>query len=134
MKRLAILLSILVMPNAFAATVSWTNPTAFTDGSPLVPADIASTTVEWSSTQAFTAVVGSLVVNGAATSTTAPPNPQAGQTLCYRARTTVVAAKGGGQSAPSNVSCKTAPFPNPNPPSLLDVILAFVRRVFGWFV
>lgn len=105
---------------ALAATVTWTNPTTYTDGSPLVVADIASTTVEWSVTQAFTTVAGSVVVNGSASTATAP-DPAAGATLCYRARTTVVASKGGGQSAPSNVACKTGAFPPPNPPTNLVV-------------
>lgn len=106
--------------SANAATITWTNPTQYTDGSPLVAADIASTVVEWSATQTFVAQIGSVIVNGSATTATAP-DPPAGQTWYYRARTTVIAAKGGGQSAPSNVASKTTPFSPPNPPSNLTV-------------
>lgn len=124
---------LLFAPTVFAATVTWTNPTQFEDGSALAAADIASTTVEWSNAQPFGAVTGSLVVSGAAASTSAPPDPPAGGTFCYRARTTVVAAKGGGTSVPSNTACKTKGFSNPKPPTLLDAIIAFLRRLFGHF-
>ena len=53
----------------WAATLTWTNPTSFSDGSPLVAADIASTKVEWAASNAFLSVVGSLSVAGAATTT-----------------------------------------------------------------
>ena len=119
--RIFALLALLVAGHSYAATVTWTNPTAYTDGTPMPASDIASTVVEWSATQAFTAQLGSVIVNGAATSTTAAPDPAPGATLCYRARTTAIASKGGGQSAPSNVSCKTGAFPPPNPPTNLVV-------------
>jgi hypothetical protein len=48
-------------------------------------------------------------------------------------KTTVIAAKGGLTSDPSNVSCKAIPFPKPNPPTLIDVILAWLRSIFGRF-
>lgn len=131
MKYALALLALVALPVS-AATITWTNPTTFSDGSPLVAADIASTTIEWSNGTTFGTVTGSQVVNGAATTATVP-DPAAGSSRCYRAFTTVIAAKGGGSSIPSNVSCKAKPFANPNPPTIIDVILAFLRRVFGWF-
>lgn len=131
MRYFAGLLALVALP-AFAATVTWTNPASYTDGSALVAADIASTTIEWSNTSPFGTVAGSQVVNGSASTATAP-DPAAGATRCYRAKTTVIAAKGGQTSVPSNVSCKTAAFPAPNPPTLIDVILAWLRRVWGHF-
>lgn len=123
---------LLIAPVALAATVTWTNPTQYVDGSTLAPADIASTTIEYSNGATFGTVAGQVVVTGAASSGTAP-DPAAGASRCYRAFTTVVAAKGGGSSVASNVSCKSAAFPNPKPPTLLDAILAFLRRLFGHF-
>jgi hypothetical protein len=114
------------------AVVTWAHPTAYSDGSALVAADIASTTIEWSNGSTFGTVNGSQVVTGTATTATAP-DPAAGSSRCYRARTTVVAAKGGQTSAPSNVSCKSVPFPAPNPPTLIDVILAWLRSVWSRF-
>jgi hypothetical protein len=131
MRYLAALLALVALP-ASAATITWTNPTQYEDGSALAAADIASTTIEYSNGTTFGTVAGQVVVNGSATTGTAP-DPAAGASRCYRAYTTVVAAKGGGRSAVSNVSCKAAPFPNPKPPSLIDVILAWLRGVFGRF-
>lgn len=125
----------LFAPMARAATVTWTNPTQYDDGSALAPADIASTTIEWSTTLAFTAVAGNVVVLGSGTTSSAPLDPVGGGAqLCYRAKTTVVAAKGGGTSIPSNIACKTKAFPNPRPPTLLDAVIAWLRSIFGpWF-
>jgi len=125
-------LLVLVALPALGATLTWTNPTTYSDGSSLVAADIASTTIEWSNGTTFGPVAGSQIVNGSATTATAP-DPAAGTSRCYRVKTTVVAAKGGLTSDPSNVSCKSAPFPKPNPPTLLDVILAWLRSIFGRF-
>lgn len=131
MKYLAALLLFVALP-ASAANITWTNPTTYSDGSPLVAADIASTTIEYSNGQTFGTVAGQVVVTGASTTGVAP-DPAAGATRCYRARTTVIAAKGGQTSGPSNVSCKSAPFPAPNPPSIIDVILAWLRSIWGRF-
>jgi len=132
MRLIAAALAALVAFPALADTVSWTHPTSYTDGSALVVADIASTTIEWSNTNPFGTVAGSQIVTGSANTATTPNTP-AGTTRCYRAKTTVVAAKGGQTSVPSNVSCKTVPFPAPNPPTLIDVILAWLRGVFSRF-
>lgn len=131
MKFLALLLALLLPLPILAATISWTNPTTFSDGSPLVGADIASTKVEWAATSAFTTVLGSVSASGAATSTALAADPATGAQLCYRASTVAVAAKGGGTSVPSMNICRTKPFSNPSPPTLLDAIIAWLRRVFG---
>jgi hypothetical protein len=130
--RLFALLALAALP-IHAATITWTNPTSYTDGTALASADIASTTVEWAATSAFLTVAGSVVVTGSATSATAP-DPAAGATRCYRAKTTVTAAKGGQTSAPSNVSCKTGAYPAPSPPTILDVVLAWLRSWHQRFV
>src|SRR5678815_2192926 len=105
MRRIAAALAALVAFPVSAATVTWTNPTSYSDGSALVAADIASTTIEWSNGTTFGTVNGSQVVTGSATTATVP-DPAAGSSRCYRAKTTVIAAKGGQTSDPSNVSCK----------------------------
>lgn len=132
MRLIAAALAALVTFPALAANVTWVNPTQFEDNSPLVAADIASTTVQWSNGTTFGAVNGSQVVVGSATSVTLP-DPPAGTSRCYRAFTTVVASKGGGSSVASNVSCKAVPFPNPKPPTLLEVLLAWLRGIWGRF-
>jgi hypothetical protein len=127
MRYLAALLALVSFAGQ-AAVVTWTNPTSYTDGTVLASADIASTTIEWATTSAFVSVAGSQVVAGAATSATVP-DPAAGVSRCYRAKTTTTAAKGGLTSGPSNVSCKTGSYSAPNPPSIVDVVLAWVRAM-----
>lgn len=118
---------------AASAAVSWTLPTQYEDGSTLAGADIASTTVEYGtcSGTAFGTKAGQVVATGGASSATV--NNLAPGTWCFRAFVTTVAAKGAVSSGFSNVASKTVPFPAPKPPTLVDVILAFLRRVFGWF-
>lgn len=132
MKRAIVALFALAVLPVHAATIQWTHPTTYSDGSALALSDIASTTIEWSNGATFGAVNGSQVVSGSANSAVVP-DPAAGSSRCWRARTTVVAAKGGQTSGPSNVSCKTVPFPAPNPPTIIDVILAWLRNFFGRF-
>jgi hypothetical protein len=131
MKLLA-LLAVLMPCAASAATITWTNPATYSDGSPLVAADIASTTIEYSNGTTFGTVAGQVVVTGSVTTGIAP-DPAAGSSRCYRAKTTVIAAKGGQTSDPSNVLCKAVPFPRPNAPTILDVILAWLRGIWGRF-
>ncbi len=125
-------LAALVSVSADAAVLTWTNPTTFADGSPLAPADIQRTNIEWSNASPFGAVAGSSTVNGALTTAIAP-DPAAGAVRCYRVSTTAIGAKGGATSVPSNVDCKAMPWPAPNPPTLLDVIFAFIKRLFAHF-
>ena len=33
---------------------------------------------------------------------------------------------------PSNIACKSKPFPNPNPPTLLDAVIAWIKRVLSY--
>jgi hypothetical protein len=122
---------------AFAAVVNWTHPTGgVQDGNAVSVslAQIASTTVEWSNGATFGAVNGSQVVPAPAATVTLP-DPAPGTSRCYRSRTTLVAAVGGLTSAPSNVSCKSVPAGpiTPNPPTIVDVILAFLKRLFSRF-
>lgn len=132
MRYLAGLLA-LVSFSASAATLTWNNPTTYSDGSPLVAADIASTTIEYSNGTTFGAVAGQVVITGSA-STGVAPDPAVGSSRCYRAKTTVVAAKGGQTSDPSNVACKTVPFPKPNPPTnLLEILIAWLKGLFSRF-
>lgn len=131
MRIIAVIAALVAFP-ASAATLNWTHPTSYSDGSTLVVADIASTTVEWSNTSPFGTVAGSQVVTGTANTATAP-DPAAGAVRCFRVKTTVVAAKGGQTSDPSNVSCVTKPFPKPNPPTLIDAILAWLRSIWSRF-
>lgn len=131
MRLLAALLLLVALP-ASAATLNWTHPTSYSDGSALAVADIASSTVEWSNGTTFGTVAGSQVVTGTA-NTAVAPDPAAGASRCYRVKTTVIAAKGGLTSDPSNVACVARPFPKPNPPTLIEAILAWLRSVFGRF-
>lgn len=131
-RLIAGLLACVCLP-AMAANVSWNNPATFSDGSALVAADIASTTVEWSNGTTFGTVNGSQVVPGSATSAVVP-DPAVGASRCYRAKTTVVAAKGGLTSDPSNVFCKAVPFPKPNPPTnFIEQLIAWLRSIFSRF-
>lgn len=132
MRRLVAAFAVLVSFSAFGATLNWTHPTSYSDGSALAVADIASTTVEWSNGTTFGTVAGSQVVTGTANTATAP-DPAAGSSRCYRVKTTVVAAKGGQTSDPSNVACVNRPFPKPNPPTLLEVLIAWLKSLFGRF-
>lgn len=117
--------------DAAAVTVQWTLPTTFSDGTPLAPADVANVNLQWSSGTTFGAVAGEVTINGAVTSAIVDRPPGS---WCFRARVTATAAKGGGTSTFSNVSCKAVPFPNPNPPTIIDIIVAFLRRLFAHFV
>ena len=122
MRRLVAAFAVLVSFSAFGATLNWTHPTSYSDGSAL----------EWSNGTTFGTVAGSQVVTGTANTATAP-DPAAGSSRCYRVKTTVVAAKGGQTSDPSNVACVNRPFPKPNPPTLLEVLIAWIRSLFGRF-
>lgn len=93
-------------------TVTWSNPTQYTDGSALPASDIERTTIVWgSSAQQLT---NSKVVNGSATSTV----------IDFPVGTHYVAAKTtakGTESGLSNVAQVTIAQPAPNAPSNLKV-------------
>lgn len=106
---------------AVSDTVTWTNPTANTDGSALT--DLASVRLQWGTAAGGPYSTGSLIVadTSAAPVTTATV-PRAGTgvgTLCYVA---VAVASSGTESAPSNEACKTvAPPPTvPKAPNHLS--------------
>ncbi len=130
---LAALALFAIATSAAAAPVSinWTLPTSFNDGTALAPADIASVRVQYSSGTTFGAVAGEVNLTGAAVTTQIDRPPGS---WCFRASVTATAAKGGGTSTFSNVACKAVPFPNPNPPTIIDIIVAFLRRLFAHFV
>lgn len=115
------------------ATVTWILPTVFADGTALVPADLASTTVEYGTCTgtAFGTKAGQVVVNSPGT-TGVVTNLTPGA-WCFRAFVTTIVAKGSISSIPSMVASRSVAFPAPNPPTILDVIIAFFRRLFGHF-
>lgn len=119
MKRLVAAALLMFPLAAFAAgsqsdDVSWTLPTARTDGTPLAPSELAHTEVEVSKDGV---VIATDLVPAPGTSYTfareLPPN----YTLCYRAR---VEDTAGLQSDWTNPACKTVKA-RPNPPGQVDI-------------
>ena len=105
---------------AASVTVTWTHPTAFTDGTVLSAAQIASTRVEYGSCSgtAFGTKAGETTVPAPATTTTVTLAPG---THCVRAFTRTTAAAGNLESSASGVATVTVPFSPPNPPTLVTV-------------
>lgn len=125
----------LLAGSAFAgqAVVTWTNPTARTDGSALTAAQIGSTEVEYGtcSGTAFGTATGTSAVTGAGTALTIL-NLAPG-TYCFRARTHDT---GNNLSAWSNIASKVVPLALPNPPTIVTVstyAYEFRQRVLGGF-
>jgi hypothetical protein len=130
MKKLSLLLLAMSSTLASAANVevSWTHPTAFTDGTPLALTQIASTKIEYGtcSGTAFGVKAGERVV----------PAPAATVSLtgftpglhCFRAATTTTTAAGGLTSTFSGVATKTIDWSPPNPPTIVTV--ATVARIY----
>lgn len=111
-------------------TAKWTNPTSYVDDSPLAVADISRTRLEYGSCvgSAFGTKAGEFISTGNDT-TEVSPNVAPG-TYCLRGYTT---AKGV-ESGPSNVSGFVIAQPAPKPPTLLDVLLAWIRTTWArWF-
>lgn len=114
---MAILLAALVCPAlAHAANISWTLPAAYTNGTPIAPADSSKIVVKVytgsSETGPWTLAV---TTSPGATSTTAP-DPGPGQTLWYTTTSTI----NGVESAYSTPGSKTAPagpLPAPKAPA-----------------
>jgi hypothetical protein len=120
---------------AFAgqAVVTWTNPTARTDGSVLTAAQIGSTEIEYGtcSGTAFGTVTGTSAVTGAGTTLTIL-NLAPGA-YCFRARTHDT---GNNLSAWSNIASKVVPVAAPNPPVIVTIstyAYEFRPRTFGGF-
>lgn len=103
-------------PEAQAAvdTVSWTNPTARVDGTPLT--NLAAVEVSWGTTPGGPYNGGSRTVPAPGTSTTFD-RPNTPGTRCYVA---VAIDAAGLRSAPSNEACKTL-VATPRPPSNVTV-------------
>lgn len=114
---------------AFAgtATVTWTNPTARTDGTALPASQIGSTRVEWGtcSGSAFGTTQGNQSATGAVTSTII--SDLIPGTYCFRAATVDAA---GVQSGWSNIASKVVPVAPPNPPVIVTVMTtAYIFKI-----
>lgn len=112
MKKISTFLAgLLVAASAFAANtavLTWTPPTAYTDGSPIVG---ALTYNVYQGLQGAPKVkVGSPATTATATISTGLNN---GATYCW----TVTATQGTNESAPSNEACKTFPLVPPAAPT-----------------
>jgi hypothetical protein len=118
-------LAFMVAPlvHAGQATVSWQNPTQYTDNTPLAPSDITRTRVEYGSCAgiAFGTKAGEVLTTGAANSITIP-NLVAG-TYCFRAYTT---AKGQ-ESVASIAGSGIVPQAAPKPPTLTTIDVTAYR-------
>lgn len=108
------------------ATVSWTNPSANTDGSPLPASQITGSVVEWGtcSGAAFGAPAGETTTAGAATSVVI--ESLAPGAYCFR----VATRANGLQSEWSAVAAKAVPFPAPNPPTIVTVESVALERTW----
>lgn len=119
MKILSTIAALLFASAAAAgtATVTWTNPTQYVDGSALAAADITQTRVEYGSCSgaAFGTKTGEQTATGSATTLTI--GSLAAGTYCFRAYTSAR----GLESAASVVASKTVPQSPPNPPVLVTV-------------
>lgn len=115
------------------ATISLAMPTTYADGTAIAAGDIATTTTEYGTCNgaAFGTKAGQVSANGPALSMVV--NNLSPGTWCFRTSVTSIAAKGGMTSPFSNVLSKVVPFSAPNPPTILDVIIAFIKRLFGHF-
>jgi hypothetical protein len=114
------------------ATLTWTHPTAFTDGTPLTPAMLANTRIEFGSCAgaAFGTKTGE--VNLAPTFLTTTITGLAPGTWCFRAYSKTIAIYGGLESAPTGVVSKVIPFPAPNPPVLSTIVtIAYELRQYS---
>lgn len=131
MRYLAGLLALLAFPVlAATVTVSWTNPTAYTDNSPLPASAITRTRIEYGTCAAggaFGTRAGEFVSAGNDTSE-ASPNLAPG-TYCLRAYTTA----SGVESVASNIASVAVVQPAPRPPTLLQALVAWLRGVFSRF-
>lgn len=115
------LLALLVLAGsavAGQAVVTWTNPTARTDGTALTAAQIGSTEVDHGtcSGTAFGTSSGTQSATGAATTLTITGLVPG--TYCFRARTVDTS---GVQSGWSAVVSKVVPVAAPNPPTIVTV-------------
>jgi hypothetical protein len=121
MKKLTALLALLLVPVAHAATVTvdWTNPSTYTDGTPLPLAAIQQTRIEYGTCSGalFGTRIADVVALGSAV-TAVTPNLGPG-TYCLRAYTRA----GGVESAPTNAIQVIVPVPVPNAPTNLRVTL-----------
>ena len=131
MRLIAALAALVAFP-AFAATVSvsWTNPVAYVDNTPLAAVSITRTRIEYGTCSApgvFGVRTGEFISAGNDT-TEVSPNLPAG-TYCFRAYTTA----SGVESAASNVDDTVILQAAPRPPTLGQLIVAWLRSVMARF-
>lgn len=129
MKRLAVVVLVglyvgMIAAPAFAATLTWTAPSQFTDGSTLTPAtDLSGYNIYVDDVKAGTALPTS---TGAVIAVAFGPHAYF---------VTAVAKVSGKESAMSNV-ISNAGVPDtrtPKPPTLVQAVIAFLKRLFGHF-
>lgn len=112
---------------AGTATITWTNPTANTDGSPI--GAITGTRVEYGSCNGGS-IFGTKAGERLATSGTSLTLSLTAGTWCIRAYTQTAA----GESLPSNAVQAVIPAPLPNPPTLSTTVViagASLQPAFG---
>lgn len=112
-----VLLSVSQIASATVVTVSWSNPTTYTDGSAMPGTDIGSTTVQYgscssSSPLSVATVAGSFTAQGGTTHAQSPDLPAG--TYCFQAITNSLTL---GSSAPSVAASETIA-KNPGAPAL----------------
>lgn len=115
--------------HASTVTVSWTNPTQYTDGSALAASDITQTRVEYGTCSGalFGSKLGQFTVAGNGTSGTSPQ--LAPGTYCFQAFTTAA----GVESAASVAVSGVVPQPAPKPPVLKTTVAIAYAPVQGSF-
>jgi len=109
-----LLASLSPLTPAYAATVTWILPTAYTDGTSIDPATIQSIVVEVYTGTSSTGPWSLAVTSSPGTTSATAPDPAAGQTLWYATRA-VVAGVPSDYSA--SVSKTADPAPPPPPPT-----------------
>lgn len=132
MKLAVVILATFVAFSATAATVNvtWTNPVEYVDNTPLAPASISRTRIEYGSCLAggaFGTKAGEFISSGNDAQETSP-NLAPG-TYCFRAYTTA----SGVESVASNVATSVVVQPAPKPPTLLQALVAWLKSIWGRF-
>lgn len=115
---LAVLAALASVAEAGTATLNWTAPTKFTDGSSIAGA------ITYNVYKGLQGQNKALLVGGVTTLTYSATGLVAGTTVCF----TVTAVVAGQESDPSNEGCKLIPLPVPNPPSLLTITANVFQR------
>lgn len=125
MKKILVLLVLLTIPAlSQAATISWDNPTTYTDATPIPTAAQATLTTKiYYATTAAGCATGTLfqtVLNGAQTWVGTLPVTAKGSTTYYCATSTIPAE--GQESAKSAAVSYTVPFVAPSAPVVINIV------------